>query len=403
MKKTLHDLPREAFVGATVAVRVDFNVPLARGRIADPTRIERCVPTIRHLTTAGARVILLSHLGRPGGQVRAGLTLEPVAGCLEEMLEAPIRFCPHNESSGVSECVRETEPGSVLLLENTRFLAGETANSPQLAADWATWADFYVLDAFGTAHRAHASTDGLPRAVRAKGGVAAAGCLVARELDVMGGALVSPRRPFVAVIGGVKISDKIDVIEALVPRVDALLVGGAMANTFFRAMGMETGASLVEPEKCGVAARLLEVAGPRMVLPVDCTVARALVSGAETRAVARVDVAPGEVIGDIGPVTVRLFGRRIEDAATVVWNGPMGVFEVAGFAEGTQGVARAAAVAADAGATVIVGGGDSAAAVRSAGVGTRITHISTGGGASLDLLAGKKLPGVEALSDRCST
>ena len=176
-----------------------------------------------------------------------------------------------------------------------------------------------------------------------------------------------------------------------------------MANTFFRAMGMETGASLVEPEKCGVAARLLEVAGPRMVLPVDCTVARALVSGAETRAVARVDVAPGEVIGDIGPVTVRLFGRRIEDAATVVWNGPMGVFEVAGFAEGTQGVARAAAVAADAGATVIVGGGDSAAAVRSAGVGTRITHISTGGGASLDLLAGKKLPGVEALSDRCST
>ena len=402
MKKTLHDLPRDAFVGATFAVRVDFNTPLVRGRIADATRIERSVPTIRHLTTAGARVVLLSHLGRPGGRARAGLSLEPAANCLERRLEASVRFCPLGESLRVSECLRGMEPGSVLLLENTRFLAGETANDPQLAADWAMWADHYVLDAFGTAHRAHASTDGLPRAVRIKGGVAVAGFLVARELEVIGGALERPRRPFVAVVGGAKISDKIDVIEALLPRVDALLVGGAMATTFFHSMGMETGASLVEPGNCGVAARLLEVAGTRMVLPVDCTVACSLVSGAETRAAARTEVSPGELIGDIGPLTVQLFGRRIEEAATVIWNGPMGVFEVAGFAEGTRGVACAAAAAADEGATVIVGGGDSAAAAHGAGVAARFTHISTGGGASLDLLAGKKLPGVEALSNRCS-
>ncbi len=402
MKKTLHDLPREALVGATVAVRVDFNVPLAEGRIADATRIEQSVPTIRRLTSAGAKVVLLSHLGRPGGQARAGLTLEPAAECLEEMLGASVRFCPHAEGRRVSQAAREMEPGRVLLLENTRFLVGEIANDPHLAAEWATWANHYVLDAFGTAHRAHASTDGLPKAVRAKGGVAVAGSLVVRELKVFGGALEQPRRPFVAVIGGAKISDKIDVIEALLPRVNALLVGGAMANTFFCAMGMETGASLAEQRKCGIAARLLEVAGPRIVLPVDCTVARALTPGAEARAVARTEITPGEVIGDIGPVTVRLFGRRIEDAATVVWNGPMGVFEVAEFADGTRGVALAAAAAADKGATVIAGGGDSAAAAREVGVATRITHVSTGGGASLDLLAGKKLPGVEALSDHCS-
>lgn len=402
MKKTLHDLPRDAFVGATFAVRVDFNTPLVRGRIADATRIERCVPTIRHLTTAGAKVVLLSHLGRPEGRARAGLSLEPAAGCLEGMLAGSVRFCPHAEGLQVSESLRAMEPGSVLLLENTRFLAGETANDPRLAADWAIWADHYVLDAFGTAHRTHASTDGLPRAVRTRGGAAVAGFLVARELEVIGGALENPRRPFVAVVGGAKISDKIDVIEALLPRVDALLVGGAMANTFFRAMGMETGASLVEPAKCAVAARLLEVAGPGMVLPVDCTVAGALLDGAETRAVARSEVAPGELIGDIGPLTIRLFGRRIQEAATVIWNGPLGVFEIAGFAEGTLGVARAAAAAADEGATVIVGGGDSAAAAHEAGVATRVTHISTGGGAALELLAGKKLPGVEALSNRCS-
>ena len=403
MKQTLQDLPGEALAGATVALRVDFNVPLVRGRIADAARIERALPTIGHLVAAGAKVVLLSHLGRPGGRVRAGLTLEPAAHSLNGMLEAPVRFRPHSAGMRARQAVHAMEPGTVLLLENTRFLAGESANDPQLAADWATWADHYVLDAFGTAHRAHASTEGLPRAVGAGGGAAVAGFLVARELEIIGGALDQPRRPFVAVIGGAKISDKIDVIEALLPQVDALLIGGAMANTFFRAMGMETGASLVEQEKCDLAARLLRAAGSRMVLPVDCTVARALVSAAETRAAARNEIAPNEVIGDIGPVTVQLFGRRVEEAATVIWNGPMGVFEVAGFAEGTRGVARAAAAAADDGATVIVGGGDSAAAARDAGVAPRVTHVSTGGGALLHVLAGQKLPGVEALSDRCST
>ncbi len=346
--------------------------------------------------------MLLSHLGRPRGRIRADLTLQPAAACLAGLIDAPVGFCPFNEGPGISEAVGELAPGSVLLLENTRFLAGEAANAPQLAAEWATWADHYVLDAFGTAHRAHASTDGLPRAVRAKGGVAVAGALVARELEAIGGALEAPRRPFVAVIGGAKISDKIEVLEALLPRVDALLVGGAMANTFLSAMGMETGTSLVEREKRGDAARLLRLAGPRLVLPVDCTVAGALAPGVEARAAARTDVAPGEAIGDIGPLTARLFASRIEEAATVVWNGPMGVFEVPGFAEGTRGVARAAAAAAERGATVVAGGGDSVAAAREAGVADRFTHVSTGGGASLDLLAGKMLPGVEALSDRCS-
>ena len=402
MKKTLSDLPGGALYGAVVALRADFNVPLDNGRITDATRIERTVPTIRHLTEAGAKVVVLSHLGRPGGQVLTGLTLEPAAGRLDPMMDAPVRFCPHSQGSSVLETVGAMDPGSVLLLENTRFLAGETDNDPRLAADWATWADHFVLDAFGTAHRAHASTDGLPRAVRAKGGEAVAGFLVARELAVIVGALEKPRRPFVAVIGGAKISGKIDVIEALLPRVDVLLVGGAMANTFLRAMGMETGASLVESDKCGIASQLMEAAGPRLVLPVDCTVARAVVPKADTRAVDRSEVASGEVIGDIGPVTVQLFGSCINDAATVVWNGPMGVFEVAGFADGTRGVARAAAEAADKGATVIIGGGDSSAAARDAEVEARITHISTGGGASLDLLAGRELPAVAALSDRCS-
>ena len=385
-----------------MAVRTDFNVPLHNGRITDATRIERTVPTVTHLTESGAKVVLLSHLGRPGGQVRKALTLEPVADCLDEMLGAAVRFCPDNMGSSVRDTVAAMAPGTVLLLENTRFLAGETQNDAALAADWATWADHYVLDAFGTAHRAHASTDGLPRAVTARGGEAVAGFLVARELAVMRDALENPRRPFVAVIGGAKISGKIDVIEALLPLVDVLLVGGAMANTFFRAMGMETAASLVEPEKCGVAAQLMEAAGSRLMLPVDCTVARVVAPGVGTRTANRNEVVSGEVIGDIGPVTVRLFRNRIEEAATVVWNGPMGVFEVDGFADGTRGVACSAAVAADKGATVIIGGGDSAAAARAAGVAARITHISTGGGASLDLMAGKDLPGVKALTDRCS-
>ena len=399
--RNLDDLLDGRAGSATVALRADFNVPLTDGgEVADPARIERTIPTITHLVGAGSKVVILSHLGRPGGKEDPAFTLEPVSRCLGELLPAPVGFVPHTAGPAVAEAVGTMGARSVLLLENTRFLPGETANDPALAADWATWADHFVLDAFGTAHRAHASTDGLPRALRARGGLAVAGRLMERELAVLGDTLEHPLRPFVAVLGGAKISGKIDVIEGLLPRVDALLVGGAMANTFFRAMGMETGASLVERERRGVAARLLEGAGARLVLPVDCVTAPAIVAGARTRVVDRAEIAPDEAVGDIGPVTVRLFGEYLAGAATVVWNGPMGVFEVEEFARGTVDVARVAADAANRGATVIVGGGDSAAAVRAAGVASRISHISTGGGASLDLMAGKELPGVAALSRR---
>ena len=410
--RNLDDLEGRLAEGAVVALRADFNVPLShpgtgevRGQgglaqVADASRIERTVPTIDRLVAAGAKVVILSHLGRPGGCRDRALTLAPVARCLEGLVSVPVQFVPHTAGPPVNDAVVAAEPGSVALLENTRFLPGETDNEPALANDWAAWADHFVLDAFGTAHRAHATTDGLPRAVRAKGGMAVAGGLVERELAAFAEALEEPRRPFVAILGGAKISGKIDVIEALLPRVDALLVGGAMANTFFRAMGMETGTSLVEAEKTGVASRVLEAAASRLVLPVDCVTAPEIRAGAATRIVDRAKIPADEAVGDIGPVTVRLFGEYLAEAATVVWNGPMGVFEIDDLARGTVGVARMAAGVADRGATVIVGGGDSAAAARAAGVASRISHISTGGGASLDLLAGKELPGVAALSGR---
>lgn len=401
MTKSLQDLLHGGLpASATVALRADFNVPLASGGVADAARIERTVPSIVRLVNAGARVVLLSHLGRPGGRAVPELTLRPVSLCLAECLRAPVRFVPHTAGEAVREAVAEMPQGSVSLVENTRFLTGETANDPALAADWASWSDHYVLDAFGTAHRAHASTDGLPRAVRAKGGEAVAGELVDRELAVLEQVLKSPGHPHVAILGGAKISGKIHVIEALLARVDVLLVGGAMANTFLMAMGLRTGASLVEADACETASRLLMEAGPRLVLPVDCVVARSREPGARTRVVDRSGILPDDIVVDIGPTTVRLFRDYIVRASTVVWNGPMGLFEVAGFEAGTFGVARAAADAAGSGATVIVGGGDSSAAARTAGVATRLSHVSTGGGACLDLLAGKVLPGVEALSRR---
>ena len=400
MKKTLVDLAGESLAGAVVALRADFNVPLDGGCVTDGARIERTIPTLDHLLAAGAKVVVLSHLGRPGGRARVSLTLDPVARILDDLLAAPVGFLPHCAGPVVGDAVAAMTPGQVLLLENTRFLPGETANAPDLAADWASWADHFVMDAFGTVHRAHASTEELPRAVRAKGGEAVAGRLVERELAVLGGLLEAPRGPFVAILGGAKISGKIDVIEVLLPQVDGLLVGGAMANTFLMAMGMETGTSLVEPEKTEVAFRLMETSADRLVLPVDCVTARSIETGALRQTVDRTDVSRGGTIGDIGPVTVDLFASHLANAATVLWNGPMGVFEVAGFEGGTFGVARAVAEAADRGATVIVAGGDCAAAARSAGVAARMSHISTGGGAALDLLAGNNLPGVAALSDR---
>ncbi|MYI06078.1 MAG: phosphoglycerate kinase [Gemmatimonadetes bacterium] len=403
MKKTLQDLPPSVLSGAAVALRADFNVPLDRDAVADPSRIERTLPTIGHLVSHGARVVILSHLGRPGGRIRPQLTLEPIAGHLGSVIEGPVSFLPCSDGDPVRAAVAGMAPGSVMLFENTRFLAGETAGDPALADDWAGWADHFVMDAFGTAHRSHASTVGLPRAVKRNGGQAVAGSLVASEIEALGAVLQNPRRPYVAVVGGAKISGKIDAIQALLDRADALLIGGAMANTFFGALGLETGASLTEPEKWETARRLIAAAGPRLVLPVDCTVAAAIDPGLETHAVDRSEVGPTDAIGDLGPVSVELFGRYLAAAGTVVWNGPMGAFEVEAFARGTLGVATSAAVAADRGATVLIGGGDSAAAARMAGVATRITHISTGGGAALAFLAGKQLPGIEALSDLAPT
>jgi phosphoglycerate kinase len=398
-KKIISDLDPSALAGRTVLVRADLNVPLDGARISDDRRIRASLPTLQLLTGAGARVVLLSHLGRPKGSPDPKYSLAPVAARLGELLGRPVRFVGESAGEAVAAAVGSLGDGEVALLENTRFLAGDTANDAALAAEWAALGDLFVNDAFGAAHRAHASTSGLAEAVRAKGGEAVAGLLMARELRFLGGALARPKRPFVAILGGAKISGKIDVIEALLPRVDRLLIGGAMANTFFKALGLEVGASLVEDDRLDLARETLESAGDRLVLPVDCVVAAELAEGASTRVVERSEVGGGDRIGDVGPATRAAFEKEIAGAGTIVWNGPMGVFEIEAFAEGTVEIARAVAAACDGGATAVLGGGDSAAAVERAGVADRITHVSTGGGASLEFLAGAELPGVAALDE----
>jgi len=400
VKQTLTDLDAATLTGRAVVVRADLNVPLDHGLITDDQRIRASVPTLRILLDAGARVVVLSHLGRPKGRVDPELSLAPVAGRLEELLGSPVAFVPESAGPEAAAAVAALPEGTVALLENTRFLSGETENDPELAASWASLGDIFVNDAFGTAHRAHASTAGLARAMVAKGGVAVAGLLMARELRFLEEVLRMPERPFVAIIGGAKISGKIDVISALLPRVDRLLIGGAMANTFFRALGLETGASLVEESALGLALGLVEQGGERLVLPLDCIVADEMAPGVPIRAVSRTDVSGSDKILDIGPETRTLFADMIEASRSIVWNGPMGVFEIDDFAEGTIAIAEAVARACAQGALGVVGGGDSAAAAHRAGVADRLTHVSTGGGASLELLAGAPLPGVDALSNR---
>lgn len=399
-KMLLTELDSGDLAGRIVLVRADLNVPLESGRITDDQRIRASLPTLEILTEAGARVVLLSHLGRPKGEVRPELSLKPVARRLDELLEGGVGFVPECVSPAVTEAVAGLGDGGILLLENTRFHDGETANDESLAGAWASLGDLFVNDAFGTAHRAHASTAGLARAVRRGGGRAVAGLLMARELRYLGAALEEPERPFVAILGGAKISGKIDVIEALLPRVDRLLVGGAMANTFFQALDLETGASLVEEDRVEMARDLMGRAGDRLLLPVDCVVAEEIDHGAPTRVVPRDAVERGDRIADIGPATRERFAGEISGARTLVWNGPMGVFEIDVFAAGTLAVARAVAEACDGGATGVLGGGDSAAAAARAGVSERLTHVSTGGGASLELMAGSELPGIESLTDR---
>ncbi len=399
--KTLEECPPETLAHEVVVVRVDYNLPLDQnGEVVDDTRLVRTLPTIQYLIDAGAKAVLLSHLGRPGGRPDQALSLRPVAGTLQGALGSPVGFCPETTGPLAREAVQGMEGGDVLLLENTRFCPEDTRNDPEWAEEIRYGSKLFVNDAFGTAHRAHASTQGVAEAVRAGGGEAVAGFLLEKELRFLCDAIADPEHPFVAVIGGAKISSKIDVIEALLPALDRLLIGGAMANTFFQARGWAVGDSLVEEDRIDTARSLMDLAGDKLLLPVDVVTAPRIASDAITRVSACDEVREGERIGDIGPHTVKSFADVLEGARTVIWSGPMGVFELTPFQAGTFEVARAAASTADRGATVIVGGGDSAAAAAAAGVVDRITHISTGGGASLELLSGKELPGVTALSDR---
>ncbi len=395
--RTIRDLSAADLRGRRALVRVDFNVPLDdSGRVSDDTRIEAALPTINTLLDGGARVVLLAHFGRPKGAPDARYSLAPVAARLRELLGRPVQFLAETVGPSAVAATHALADGETLLLENTRFLPGEERNDESLSRQLAELGDFYVNDAFGAAHRAHSSTAGVAAFCRP----AVAGLLMEKELAYLGGALSAPERPFVAILGGSKISGKIDVVEALLPKVDHLLIGGAMACTFFRAMGLETGGSLVEPDRLDMAKDLLDRGGNKLVLPSDAIVAPAMDRGDAAHAVDRRSIAAGEAMFDIGPESVREYAALITTARTVLWNGPMGVFEKPPFDVGTRAVADAMAAATDAGATTIIGGGDSAAAVAEAGLESRMSHVSTGGGASLEFLEGKDLPGVSALDVR---
>ena len=395
MKRSLESLDPAALDGRRALVRVDFNTPLKDGAVADDTRIRAALPTIKYLRERGARVVLFSHLGRPKGGPDPKYSLKPVARALETLLGSPVTFIEDPLSDAAVSETKRLPRGGVALLENTRFYPGEEKNDPDLAGKFARLGDLYVNDAFGSAHRAHASTEGVAHVLKP----AVSGFLMEKELAYLGRALDQPKRPFIAVLGGAKVSGKIDLIEALLPKADAILVGGAMACTFFRAMGFETGNSLVEQDRVELAKALITRAGRKLVLPSDARIATELSSDAEVRVVPRDRIPAGWAMYDVGPATEQDFAARIEPAGTVVWNGPMGVFETPPFDQGTLAVAHALARATARGATTVVGGGDSAAAVAAAGLDSQMSHVSTGGGASLEFLEGKPLPGVAALDE----
>lgn len=392
-KATVRDIDVK---GKRVLVRVDFNVPLdAERNITDDTRIRSALPTIEYLLERGARVILASHLGRPKGQRKEEFSLAPVAKRLEELLGKPVKKLDDCIGAEVEAEVLAMKDGDVILLENLRFYKEEEANDEAFARALASLADIYVNDAFGTAHRAHASTAGVAEFVD---GVA--GFLMEKEIEVMGKALSQPERPFVAILGGAKVKDKVGVISNLMEKVDSLIIGGGMAYTFLKAKGLEIGDSIVDDASLGLAGELMEKAktkGIRFLLPVDVVIADKFAEDANTKVVDIDEIPPSWQALDIGPKTRDLFAREIADAKTVVWNGPMGVFEMKPFAEGTRRIARALA---ELEAVTIVGGGDSVAAVSEMGFGDKMTHVSTGGGASLEFLEGKVLPGVAALKDK---
>jgi phosphoglycerate kinase len=395
VKRTLESLDPAAIDGRRALVRVDFNVPIKDGRVTDGTRIRAALPTIEFLRSRGARLVLLSHLGRPKGGPDPKYSLEPVVREVERLLGAPVTFFRDPLSEQAVTETRRLPRGGVAIAENTRFFPGEEANDAGLAARFAALGDFYVNDAFGSAHRAHASTEAVARLLKP----AVSGFLMQKELQYLGEALDRPKRPFVAVLGGAKISGKIDLISALLPKVDSILLGGAMACTFFAAMGLETGSSLIEPDKIELARQLLASSGDKLVVPLGGVVGRKLEAGTETRTVPRDRIPEGWAVFDIDPRTEADFTARIAKAGTVVWNGPMGVFETPPFDHGTLAIARAMAGATAQGTVTVVGGGDSAAAVAQAGLQERMTHVSTGGGASLEYLEGKTLPGVAALDE----
>jgi len=380
--------------GKKVLVRVDFNVPVRDGEVTDDTRIRRALPTIQHLLSEGARPALISHLGRPKGEPDPKYSMDPVATRLAELLGEPVKKLDTAVGPEVGDALDGLD-GGVVLLENSRFYPGETKNDAGFAGDLAAPFEAYVNDAFGAAHRAHATTVGVAEMLPA-----AAGLLMEAEIDYLDGVLRDPERPFVAILGGAKVSDKLGVIESLLGVADSLLIGGAMCFTFFRAQGYEIGNSLVEDDYLEEAKRLMQEAGDRLVLPVDVVVADAIEEGAETQTVRVGGIPSGKMGLDIGPESVDLFRGRISDARTIFWNGPMGVFEVDAFARGTEGVAGAVAEASDGGATSVIGGGDSVAAVNKLGLDDRMGHISTGGGASLEYVEGKELPGVAVLPDK---
>jgi len=388
-KKTVRDIDVS---GKKVLVRVDFNVPIKEGKVSDDTRIRAALPTIEYLLKQGAAVILFSHLGRPKGGPDPKYSMKPVADYLAGLVSYPVKFAEEAAGPKADKAALELKPGEILVLENTRFFPLEEKNDAELARQFASLADIYVMDAFGSAHRAHASTEGVTRYLPA-----VAGFLMEKEIQYLGQAISDPKRPFIAILGGAKISDKIGVIRNLLTKADSILIGGAMANTFFKAQGYPMGDSLVENDVLELASELLKEGGTKIRLPVDIVIATGTDEGAEVKVMPVGPVPDGWKALDVGPETIVNFGKVIKGSQTVVWNGPMGLFEDARFAKGTFGVAQELA---ESDATSIVGGGDSAAAIQQSGLADKITHISTGGGASLEMLEGIPLPGVAALQDK---
>ncbi len=395
-KKTIRDI---AVAGKRVLMRVDFNVPLDKqGNIEDDTRIRESIPTIKKILDDGGRLIIMSHLGRPKGK-SPEFSLKPTVGRLSDLLGKPVQFAPDCLGEETAKMVSELRDGEVIILENVRFYKEEEANDMEFAKKLAAYGDVYVNDAFGTAHRAHASTEGVTKFIS----TAVAGFLIEKELKYLGEATGNPQRPYVAILGGAKISGKIDVLENLMHKVDKILVGGAMIFTFFKANGLPVGKSLVEDDKLDLAKSLIdkaEASGVDFLLPEDVVVADKFAADADTKTVQVTDIPDGWMGLDIGEKTIAKYRTAVLDAKTIVWNGPMGVFEIDKFATGTLEVAKALAEATKSGAVTVVGGGDSAAAIAKAGLDKAVTHVSTGGGASLEFLEGKELPGIAALNDK---